>query len=313
MNRKLTLIPIAAALLAAGCASRDTLPPELVRLDQQLDQIQSDSRVAANAPELVDEAGRSVEFLHREVRSLDDDEFSHRVYLADRLIQTARAEGLAGYAETQRRTLAMERESLQRAAAEARLAATRRQRDAAIAEARMESVQRAAAQDAALVARMQAEAAEQDAEEARRRAAELDAQLAEMKAEKTAEGWNLTLGDVLFEVDKAVLKPGAERQLSALAEVLRDNPAATVAIEGHTDSTGNAGYNQSLSERRAQAVASYLASEGIERTRIESRGLGASYPVASNATPEGRSQNRRVDVLISTGNRDHTAQVTRAR
>jgi outer membrane protein OmpA-like peptidoglycan-associated protein len=312
MKRPLTLIPIAAALLAAGCASRSTMPPELVRLDQQLEMIQSDSRIAANAPDLVAESARSVESLQRDVRRLDDDEFNHRVYLTDRLIQTARAEGLAGYGDQQRRTLAMERESLQRDAAEARLAATRRQRDAAIAAAQYESQGRVAAEDAALVARMQADAAQQDAERARQRADDLDAKLADLQAEKTAEGWNLTLGDVLFEVDKAVLKPGAERQLGALSEVLRDNPKATVQIEGHTDSTGSAEYNQSLSERRAQAVERYLVAQGIDTSRIDSRGLGAAYPVSSNDTSAGRSQNRRVDVLISTG-RDQTAQVGGAR
>ena len=312
MNRTLTLVPLAAALLAVGCAGRDTLPPELVRLDRQLSQIQADSRIAANAPDLVAEAAQSVEALQRDRRRLDDEAFSHRVYLSDRLIQTARAEGLAGYAETQRRTLALERESLQRKAAEARLAAARRQRDAALAEANMQRAQRDAAEDAALIARLQAEAAEREAAAARQRAAELDARLAELKAEKTEQGWNLTLGDVLFEVDKAVLKPGAERQLDALAEVLTENPAAKVEIEGHTDSTGSAAYNQSLSERRADAVADYLAARGIDASRIESRGLGAGFPVASNATAEGRSQNRRVDVLIST-TREQTAQVEAGR
>lgn len=312
MNRTLTLIPLAAAMLAVGCAGRDTVPPELVRLDQQLAQIQSDSRIAANAPDLVAEAARSVEALQRDRRKLDDEDFNQHVYLSDRLIQTARAEGLAGYADSQRRSLALERESLQREAAEARLAATRRQRDAALAEADMQRAQRSAAEDAALVARMQAEAAEREAEAARQRAAELDAQLAELKAEKTDEGWNLTLGDVLFEVDKAILKPGAARQLDALAGVLTDNPAASVEIEGHTDSTGSATYNQSLSERRAGAVADYLVARGVEPSRIQSRGLGAEFPVASNATAEGRSQNRRVDVLISTA-AEQTAQVERSR
>ena len=312
MNRKLTLIPLAAALLAVGCAGRDTPPPELVRLDQQLAQIQSDSRIAANAPDLIDAAAQSVEALQRDQRRLDDEEFSHRVYLSDRLIRTARAEGLAGYAETQRRTLAMERESLQRQATEARLTAARKQRDAALAEADMQRAQRSAAEDAALLARLQAESAERAAREARQRAAELDAQLAELQAKKTDEGWNLTLGDVLFEVDKAVLKPGAERQLDALARVLAENPEASVEIEGHTDSTGSAAYNQQLSERRAAAVADYLATRGIESSRIESRGLGAGYPVASNATAEGRSQNRRVDVLISTAG-ERTAQIERGR
>ena len=312
MKRSFALIPIAAAMLAAGCASQITLPPELVRLDHQLDQIQADSRIAANAPDLVNQAALSVEALQRDHRRLNDDLFAHRVHLADRLIQTARAEGLAAYSTEQRSSLAMDREALQRQAAEARLAHTRDDRDAALATAREESIRRAAAQDAALAARLRAEAAERDVDQVRRKAAELDAKLAALKAEKTAQGWNLTLGDVLFEVDKAVLKRGAERQLGALAEVLRENPDATIEIEGHTDSTGTADYNQALSERRAAAVERLLREQGIRPGRIESRGLGSGYPVASNATAEGRSQNRRVELLIRT-NQDQAAAATTQR
>ena len=92
MNRRIPVTALSAALasvLLAACAGRPTTPPELVRLDQQLSNIQSDSRITANAPELVREAASAVETLHRDSRRLDDEDFSQRVYLADRLIRTA--------------------------------------------------------------------------------------------------------------------------------------------------------------------------------------------------------------------------------
>lgn len=290
MNRRPRSTLIAAALgtaLLAGCASRPATPPELVRLDQQLGNVQSDSRIAANAPDLVREAASAVESLHRDGRRMKDAEFAHRVYLADRLIRTAEAEGLAGYAEQRHASLAQEREALARDAAERRLQVARSQRDVAREDALRQA-------DAAGRARM-------DAELARQQAAQLNDELEALKATQTENGWSMTLGDVLFEVDRAELKPGATRQLQALAAILVRNPAATVRIEGHTDSTGSAEYNLGLSRRRAEAVEQFLVRQGVEPTRIDAVGLGASYPVASNGDPAGRTQNRRVDLLIDTG------------
>ena len=104
--------------------------------------------------------------------------------------------------------------------------------------------------------------------------------------------------DITFDVDKAEIRPEFYRTLNAVAIVLNGFPETDVVITGHTDSTGSAAYNQRLSERRALAVARYLQAQGVDPRRIEAVGMGESMPIASNATPEGRAQNRRVEIRI---------------
>jgi outer membrane protein OmpA-like peptidoglycan-associated protein len=106
--------------------------------------------------------------------------------------------------------------------------------------------------------------------------------------------------DVLFDFDKADIRPDASRALGQLATIIRAYPKGRVLLEGHTDSIGKAAYNKQLSERRADAVKRWLIeSGGIEAKRLSTNGLGASRPVASNATNEGRQRNRRVEAVIS--------------
>ena len=126
----------------------------------------------------------------------------------------------------------------------------------------------------------------------------LQQQLADMKARQTDRGIVLTVGDVLFDTGQATLKPGAVNEIVRLASFLKENPDRAVRIEGHTDSTGSMATNMVLSQRRADTVADTLASAGIPRSRIVAVGFGPDAPVASNATPAGRQQNRRVEVVI---------------
>jgi len=106
-----------------------------------------------------------------------------------------------------------------------------------------------------------------------------------------------TVGEAFFDFDKADLKPSARDVLADAVKTLKDNPSVHVVVEGHTDSIGSEAYNQRLSERRAQAVKNYLVREGIDASRISTRGYGKSRPVASNQTKEGRAKNRRAEVV----------------
>lgn len=103
---------------------------------------------------------------------------------------------------------------------------------------------------------------------------------------------------ILFDVDKTDLKDAAHTNLTKVAGVLNDYPATNLLIEGHTDSQGSDSYNQSLSERRADAVKAYLIEQGVAPARLKAKGYGEGTPIASNGSPEGRSQNRRVEVKI---------------
>jgi outer membrane protein OmpA-like peptidoglycan-associated protein len=124
-------------------------------------------------------------------------------------------------------------------------------------------------------------------------------QLADLQAKQTDRGVVVTLGDVLFDTAKVTLKPGADLAINRLATYLRSNSQTKVLIEGHTDSRGSDEYNEVLSQRRANAVATALESRGIPADQVQIVGRGKGYPVASNDTPEGRQQNRRVEIVFS--------------
>jgi outer membrane protein OmpA-like peptidoglycan-associated protein len=104
---------------------------------------------------------------------------------------------------------------------------------------------------------------------------------------------------ILFDTDKADLKPEAQTNLQNLAVSLQKNPDTNVLIVGHTDNSGAADHNMDLSIKRAQAVKLYIAANNVDPSRLSTQGKGATEPIADNNTVEGRSQNRRVEVVIS--------------
>ena len=104
--------------------------------------------------------------------------------------------------------------------------------------------------------------------------------------------------DILFDVDSAAIRPGLRGDLFTLADSLARYPDSRVIVEGHTDNTGSAAYNQALSERRANSVVRVLTNAGVEPFRLRAVGRGESEPIATNQTPEGRQLNRRVDITI---------------
>lgn len=129
----------------------------------------------------------------------------------------------------------------------------------------------------------------------------LQKQLSELNVQPVDSDALVTLGDVLFDLNKAELKPAVLGSIRQLADFLREHPTRKVLIEGFTDNTGSDAYNLQLSERRAQAVKRALVKQGIDSSRITSMGFGKAHPVADNATPASRSMNRRVEVTISHG------------
>jgi len=129
-----------------------------------------------------------------------------------------------------------------------------------------------------------------------------DLQVKETKTEIRIE----LAADVLFDFDKATLRPAAHDALKQAAGIIRDNATGTVRVEGHTDAKGSDAYNQKLSERRAGAVRDWLVrEEKLKKVRFDTRGFGAKRPVASNTRPdgtddpEGRQKNRRVEIIIA--------------
>lgn len=205
----------------------------------------------------------------------------------------------------------------------------RKQAEAAQAEAeRMKQEAEKAAQEAArqkqeadqarALALDQQKALAIEAEKARKAAAEADRLRLEAEQEKqtlraqllqqlnsilatrdTARGLIANMGDVLFRSGSFELRPEARERLAKVSGIVLAHAGLHLEIEGHTDSIGTDEYNQQLSERRANAVRDYLVQQGINADSVVARGLGKSAPVATNDTPEGRQQNRRVEMVLS--------------
>jgi outer membrane protein OmpA-like peptidoglycan-associated protein len=134
-----------------------------------------------------------------------------------------------------------------------------------------------------------------------RQAAKLREELAGTGVSVTKVGNNIVLnmpGNVTFPTDQSDVKADFYPVLNSVAKVLKEYEKTLVHVTGHTDSTGGYEYNMGLSQRRADSVASYLAAQGVQSVRLQARGFGPDNPVASNGTPEGRQQNRRVEITL---------------
>ena len=132
--------------------------------------------------------------------------------------------------------------------------------------------------------------------------AEFQQALAQSQAAQISREGNLlaiTLkGDVTFDTNSTTVRPGLYNEIDRIAQVMVQYPETQILVQGHTDSTGSEVYNQTLSERRAESVKSLLIQRRVSPYRITSMGYGETQPVATNATPEGRRMNRRVEIRI---------------
>jgi outer membrane protein OmpA-like peptidoglycan-associated protein len=150
-------------------------------------------------------------------------------------------------------------------------------------------------------AQAQLQAQSQALADAERRARQASADLARIASVKQeSRGMVITLsGGVLFASAKSDLLPQAQAKLSEVADVLtKQDPDAKIVVQGYTDSQGAASFNQDLSQHRADAVRSYLVAHGIAADRITAEGFGPASPVADNTSPEGRADNRRVEIVV---------------
>jgi outer membrane protein OmpA-like peptidoglycan-associated protein len=132
-----------------------------------------------------------------------------------------------------------------------------------------------------------------------KQAKELQQNIPGATVERIGEGIAVTFeSGLLYDFDSDNVKPEAQKNLRTLAQSLDKYPGSDIMVIGHTDAIGPASYNLGLSERRASAAGNYLVSQGVARTRVASRGMGETDPVATNDTERGRALNRRVEVAI---------------
>jgi outer membrane protein OmpA-like peptidoglycan-associated protein len=211
--------------------------------------------------------------------------------------------------------LAQEKAAREQAEAEAARQAALAQQQEAEKAAQLAAEQKAqaeaAAAQAAQLAAQQKAAADAAAESAKRAVAQAEAEKAELRKQllaqlssilqthDTVRGLIVNMSDVLFDTGSYTLKPGAREKLAKISGILLAYPALKIQIEGHTDSVGGDDFNQRLSEQRAEMVRDYLIDQLVPASSVTARGFGKTKPIATNDTPEGRQQNRRVELVVS--------------
>jgi outer membrane protein OmpA-like peptidoglycan-associated protein len=269
MNVKL-YTALALALGLGACASAPQPNAALESARAQVASAEADPNVVKYAPLDLDMAKKDLAIAEAAANDHKDAEVSQPAYMA---AQTARL-------------------------AQARAAAKADDERVAMGQQERERIQLAARTREANIALQQRDQVAQQRDQATQQTANVQAELDALKAKQTDRGIVLTLGDVLFDTGRAQLNPGAALKLDRLAQFLNEHPDRRVQVEGFTDSVGSDGYNQDLSQRRADAVKAALIGRGIDPTRINTEGYGKAYPVASNSEASGRQLNRRVEVVI---------------
>ena len=287
---------LASAILLAACSTTPTTTPQLDQARADFVAANNNPQVASSAPlefKQASDALNAANMAAAKKESLDD--IDRLAYVAKQKIATAQEVARAKAAEANIADASRQRTEI---TLEARTAeADRAKREAAEAQAAA-----AAAQQQAATAQQQAALAQDQTRMIAERAAKLEALLVELHATKTERGMVVTIGDVLFATNEANLTPNGMSTLRKLADVMAQNPERSVLVEGFTDSTGSSSYNQDLSQRRANAVATALGSMGVPRERIAMKAYGEAFPVAANDTAPNRQLNRRVEIVLSNDN-----------
>lgn len=265
---------ILSSAVLTGCAMTPTSPDGSENVRAKLTELQQNPGMMTHARVELRDAEAAVQLAEQPLASGEAALAAHRIYMADRMVEIARAKGETRLMEADRVLLGEERDA-------ARLAARTREADKAHADAT--SARTSQADAAALSAR---------------ESAELQRQIDVLEAEATERGLVLTLGDVLFATGSAQIQGGTNQNLEKLVNFLNQYPDRQVLIEGHTDNVGSAPFNQNLSRQRAESVRQFLTDRGVDNRRLSVSGYGFERPVASNDSAMGRQQNRRVEVVI---------------
>ena len=258
--RRIGLWAAMTSVILASCAGPQT-NPSLEKARTDVSEARTDPRIAQYASKPLAEAEDSLARTEAAWQGdRDTESVDHLAYVTQQQVAIARATANERMAIERRQQLSEERDVL-----------------------------------LAKAGKWKAEAGRQQAEQ---RVQELEQELANLRTKRTSRGIVVTLDSVLFDFDKATLKSGAQQEISRLASVLREHPNRNLIVEGHTDNVGSDGYNQSLSQQRAQSVKDALIRQGIDPNRIVAKGYGEAYPVVSNDSEAGRQQNRRVEVIV---------------
>jgi len=316
-----------ALVITTSMAACTTTPKQNLALQQvrtQLDELKTNEDLSGYAPLAVAEAERALR--QAETATGNETQRIHLVYMADRRVQIARAVAQREQLKTELQQLNDDRTTmlLKASQLEAEMARREAERARMMSQARAEDAQRAReealeAQQREAASVRNAEQAQEEAHQAKALAASsvTEAQLARREADlameqadtlrrqlenlqlrQTESGVVVTLGDVLFQSGETQLRDEAMASLVEVVDLLQSEPDKNIRIEGHTDATGDSETNLEISESRANAVLDALVSLGVDPARFTTAGMGEDFPIATNETEDGRSQNRRVDVIL---------------
>ncbi|CCG07218.1 OmpA family protein [Pararhodospirillum photometricum] len=279
-----------AALAVAGVLAGCTIPPpqdttELRRIEQELKEAYGDKYTAEYGHT---DLARAETFLAAARKALTQPdtaaEVTHDLTLAEGYITLAQIHGRQERAKTE--TVALKAQQSQ-----IMIAARDRDAERARNASGLRPLDRRHARDLQQFPTPMPRTPEQTAQAMREQLRDYDLRFGEY-------GASLVLQDVMFETGSAALRSGSSARLAPLMTYLRANPATLVRVEGHTDSVGSTAQNDDLSVERANAVARALTQDGTLTNQVQAYGFGQTQPVATNTTPAGREQNRRVEIIL---------------
>jgi len=307
-NRFFPLSLIAVAVLA-GCSSMPNTHPTLATATSNYESARSNPQVTRLAPLELHDAGNAVSRAQAALAKGDNAATVDQLaYIAKQKVAIAEAVAKQKTAEQDVANIGAERNQARLQARTAEADAAQQTADRRAAELKTERAKSEAARTQLALSQREGDrkaaaltTAEAKAVQDQALIDQQDEQLKALHAKKTERGMVVTLGDVLFNTDKAKLSAGGIANVGKLADFMSKYPQRRVIIEGNTDSRGSERHNQALSERRADAVKNALIDMGIGSDRITARGLGESSPVATNDSAAGRQLNRRVEIIFPNG------------
>jgi outer membrane protein OmpA-like peptidoglycan-associated protein len=286
-RRKQGITPIGAVARAATQSAEDARLLTLTKKQQEAaaaERQRAQDRIQAAQTQAEQQSARAA------AAQEDARQQTEQRALADQERQAAEQAKLEADQAKQEAQQAAAQAAQDRAAAQQQLQAAQQQQQVLSAQTEQARLQAQQADQA----RMQAV---QQSEQQRQR---LLTQLNQvLQTRDTARGLIVNMSDVLFDLNKATLRPGAKLRLAKVAGIILAYPDLRLEIDGFTDNTGTPQYNQALSEKRAAAVQDFLVSQAVTSGNVNIKGFGQQNPVATNATAAGRQMNRRVELVVS--------------
>ena len=296
-----------AVQIAKNSGAQQYSPESLSKAEQSLSNAEAMVK-RGNSKVIVqnsrDAVQNSAEALDTTIKRREEEAQAKERAAAAQQTADARAAAQASAARQEQETTARQQAELEKEKAELQAQKAAQENAQAQLQAQQEAQARAAAearsqQDAQAAAQAQQAAAQSELEKQQLRSALLQQFNRILPTTDTPRGLKANMADVLFATGKYELQPSAREALAKFTGIVLAHPGLKMQVEGYTDSVGSDTFNQTLSENRANGVRAYLIAQGIDPSVINALGYGKSNPVASNDTPAGRQQNRRVEIVIS--------------